>query len=135
MSPTGKRAFTMVEVMAAACVLAVGSLFVYRAFFSSLDAHAYYTRFMRISPYADEALASAREALVLRHEMPSPMQGTWTVSNKPVAWQLSLQEITRTTDAREAGRYALYRLALVCRWQEGARHATLERVTNVLQRL
>ncbi len=122
---TGNRGFTLIEIMVATAVLSLGTVFIYEAFFSSLDAFNYCSNYLNVASWMDEKVWQAQEALG-RFGPQAKIQtaGMFTSNNKDFKWSLS----NRLIDKKEG----LYRIDLALSWQEGSRKRKLTRAAYAL---
>jgi len=128
---TSTRAFTLIEVMVAASVLALGAVLIYEAFFISLDSFEYCANFLQVSVWTDALLWEAQDA-VLHPSSAKPILtgGQITRRNKKFQWDLSYDVLD---EIKEAGRFCqMYRIDVRVFWQQGYRTAGVSRSTYAL---
>jgi len=112
--------FTLVEVMIATAVLALGIVLIHEAFFASLDAFGYYSNYLRVAPWADEKIWDAQDELRrLGPRADIEREGEFLGRNKNFRWNLSYGPLGETK--------SLYRVDLILSWQEGKRRVSLLR--------
>ena len=63
MSRTGNKGFTLFEVIVTTAVLSLGALFIYEAFFDSLDLFNYCSNHLRAISWADEKIWQTQDSL------------------------------------------------------------------------
>ncbi|KPK96490.1 MAG: hypothetical protein AMJ95_13995 [Omnitrophica WOR_2 bacterium SM23_72] len=122
-----KKGFTLIEVMIAASVLALGAVLIYEAFFIALDTFSYSEHYLDVAPLANERLWQAQENLTrLGHLGDLPTHGELTHGGKRYHWELSslIQD--------EADSDKLFQVDLTFFWQEGRRKAKVTRSTLAL---
>ncbi len=117
------RGFTLIEVMAAAAVLALGTTLVYRAFFISLDAYNYYFNYLNVASFADEKLWQAQDDLTRSGSVgATETMDTFINNGRGFHWKLSYGVIEKGQ-----GEDKLFRIDLELSWREGGREANLLR--------
>jgi len=117
-----KRGFTLIEVMIATSVLALGAVLIYETFLIALDTFSYSERYLDVAPLANERLWQAQDYLThLGHLGDLPTHGELTRDGKHYQWELSsiIQD--------EAGSYKLFKVDVTFFWQEGRRKANVTR--------
>jgi prepilin-type N-terminal cleavage/methylation domain-containing protein len=96
-SRTGNnRGFTLLEVMLASVVLALGTVMIYQAYFSLLNSHAYMSEYLRLSPWMDEKLWEAQD--VLAHgggQAGIETHGGFLQGGRKFAWDLNISPISQ----------------------------------------
>ncbi|MCX5667405.1 MAG: prepilin-type N-terminal cleavage/methylation domain-containing protein [Candidatus Omnitrophica bacterium] len=119
--------FTLIEVMVATAILAVGVLLIYEALFISLDSFNYCRRYLYLAPRADDILWRAGNDLACFGAVGAiGSSGEFNVENKRVEWSLGYGEISSKSK--------LYRINLSFLWKEGSRDARLSRSGYALYR-
>ena len=120
--------FTLIEVMAAANVLALGIVLIYEAFFISLDAYNYYSNYLNVATFADEKIWEVQDSLTHFATLENiESKGVFTNSNRRFNWNLSYTPIDETKDE-----YKLFKIDLTLFWREGARQASISRSAYAL---
>lgn len=120
MSRTGIKAFTLVEVMAATAVLALGAVLLYQSFFLSLDTFDYCADYFRIAPLAQERVWEMQDELIRRGDSANiAPSGEFLIRNKSFPWSCSYESI----DAK----YGLYKIDFSVSWRKGGRDLRLLR--------
>ncbi|MFH0827387.1 MAG: hypothetical protein V1923_05870 [Candidatus Omnitrophota bacterium] len=122
-----ERSFTLIEVMIAANVLALGAILIYEAFFIALNTFSYSAHYLEVAPLANERLWQAQDHLEhLGHLGDLSTHGELTHRGEHYHWELSslLRE--------EAGTDKLFQVDLTFFWQEGRRKANVSRSALVL---
>jgi len=118
-----KKAFTLTEVMVAACVLSLGAVLIYESFFIILDSFNYCSNYLNIASWMNEKVWYAQDELSRLH---SPDQidtaGEFAARNKNFRWNLSHNLISED----------LYQIDLTLFWQEGQRKVKLLRSTYAM---
>jgi prepilin-type N-terminal cleavage/methylation domain-containing protein len=121
MLKTGNKiGFTLVEVLAAAAVLSLGIVMIYESYFISLDSFNYYENYLSVSPWMDEKIWQAQDAVYrLGPQAQIDKSGEFQGANNTYKWDLVLINIDE-----EQG---LCRLDLLLSWKEGERAVKLSR--------
>jgi len=120
-----RRGFTLLEVMIAVSVLALGAAIVYQSFFAALDTFDYYSTLLKITPWMDEMIWQAQDDLArLGSGAPIFGKGQLKVNNKMIDWGLGHRALDDTG--------SLYQLDLVANWTQGARQVRLTRSAYAL---
>lgn len=117
-----KKGFTLVEVMVATVILALGTVFLSESFFISLDSYNYCSRYLQVLSWADEKVWEAEEALSRLGPAASfNNAGEFTEKGRNFTWYLA------HTPLESDG--SLYKVDFEMSWQEGARKARIQRST------
>ena len=115
-----RNGFTLVEVMAAAVILALGVVMIYQGFFISLDSLGYCLDYLRLSPLADEKIWQAQDALSrLGPKAEIGTSGNFIYGRRSFGWNLSYNS--------PEGSLGLYEINLSVLWKNGRREALLKR--------
>lgn len=108
--------------MIATIILALGTTFLSRSFFITLDSYNYCSRYLQVLPWADEKVWEAEEKLSrLGSAAPLDNAGSFTERGRDFKWYLAYSPL----DAEGS----LYKIDFEMSWQEGARKASLKRST------
>ena len=113
--------FTLLEVMVAAAVLALGAVLIYQAFFLSLDIYTYCDDYLSLASFSDEKIWELQNELSRAGPgagIQMPLSGTLKRAAQTFAWELSYSQ---------AQQQNLYQVDLVITWKEGARNLKLVR--------
>ncbi|MDD5466092.1 MAG: prepilin-type N-terminal cleavage/methylation domain-containing protein [Candidatus Omnitrophica bacterium] len=114
----GNKGFTLIEVMVTTVVLSLGTVLIYGAFFTSLDAFNRYTNYLNLIPWMDEQLWQAQDGLNKFGALAQlQTTGEFQKSGKTFSWGLNYSLI-------DGG---LYKIDLDLYWQQGQRKAGLSR--------
>ena len=109
----------MIEAMVATAVLSLGIVLIYQALFISLDSYRYYADYLSVSPWVNEKIWAAQDALThLGGAARIAGNGEFISRNKNFQWNLSYNP---------AGEKDLYKIDLILNWQQGQRRARLLR--------
>ena len=129
MSKTGNnKGFTLLEVMVASSVLALGILMIFESFFSSLDAYNGYFHYLNVCPWADEKIWEAQtQVAALGPSAHVDSSGVLTLRKKDFNWSL-------TCDTGEAAS-GLYKLQLTVSWKEKKKTINLLRSAYAVYQL
>ena len=128
MSKTGIRGFTLIEVMVAASVLALGTVLIYEAFFTSLDAYNYYFNYLNVAAFADEKIWEAQDTLTHFASLQDlESKGTFTRGSRRFSWDLSYGAIDKVKEECQ-----LFKVDLKLSWREGKKVANLSRSAYAL---
>ena len=119
-SRTGRRSFTLIEVLVCVVILAVGITFVFQSFFTCLNAFSRYVTYLNIMPWMSEQLWQAEDEIIRAGTPVSySNQGEFSYEGKKLSWQL----VSSLIDKEEG----LYRLDLTISWQEARKQMTINR--------
>jgi prepilin-type N-terminal cleavage/methylation domain-containing protein len=121
MSKTGNRGFTFLEVMVAAAVLALGTVLIYEAFFTSLNSYNYYVDYLNVASWADDKIWQAEFKLLQGISPASQEAGEFRENNKIFNWNLNYGLLDEQT--------GLYSIDLFLSWKTGKRELALSRNT------
>ena len=113
--------------MATTAVLSLGIVFLYEAFFRSLDAYNYYRSFLEVVPWADEKIWLTQEALResgARADIDK--DGQFNTQGKVFRWNVSYGLLDSSLDS------SLYKIDLALSWKEGKRQLELTRAAYAL---
>jgi prepilin-type N-terminal cleavage/methylation domain-containing protein len=121
----GNRGFTLIEVMIATVILAVGILFIYEAFFISIDLYNYCSDYMKVSYFPDEKIWQAQDSLA-RSGNPGDIEkeGELVVNNKSFFWYLAIDAIDEPA--------GLYKINMSLYWRSGKRNINLARTAYAI---
>lgn len=115
-----KRGFTLVEVMVATAVLALGVAMIYQGFFISLDSLGYCRDYLRFAPLADEKIWQAQDTLRrLGPKAELEAAGSFMEGGRNAGWNLSYHLLDELS--------GLYEINLGVLWKNGQRTARLSR--------
>lgn len=128
-SKTGIKGFSLIEVMVASCILALGSLLLYQSFFVILDTLDYCSNLISASLEAEELLNDSIVILGHSSEPPRLLESgrLQTLSTRSGNWKLSYA-LVDSVKKKEAS-YLLYRILLETNWKQARRQAGLS-LTN-----
>ncbi len=114
----GNKGFTLMEIMATTVVLSLGTVLIYGAFFTSLDAFSRYANYLNLIPWMDEQVWQAQDNLSKFGALARiQTSGEFQKSGKVFNWGLNYSLI-------DGG---LYKIDLDLYWQQGQRKAGLSR--------
>ena len=120
--PLCAKGFTLIEAMIATVILALGTTFLSRSFFITLDSYNYCSRYLQVLSLADEKVWEAEEKLSrLGSAAPIDNAGSFTERGRDFKWYLAYSPLD------EEG--SLYKVDFEMSWQEGARKARIRRST------
>lgn len=119
MSRTGRRSFTLIEVLVCVAVLSAGIVFVFQSFFTCLNAFNQYSSYYNIMPWMNEQLWRWQDEISRRGMYFSQNQGEFKYEGKTFYWRLA----NRLVDKKEK----LCRLDLIVSWQESRRSMAIKR--------
>jgi prepilin-type N-terminal cleavage/methylation domain-containing protein len=115
------KAFTLLEVMLTVAVLSIGTIFVYQAFFNSLDAFNYCLNYLNVTSWMDEKIWQAQDSLAHFANLGRMLtDGKFVIGNKHFKWDLSYSQIDEVKKICK-----LYKVDLAVSWQEGKRQIKL----------
>jgi prepilin-type N-terminal cleavage/methylation domain-containing protein len=119
------QGFTLLEVMIAVSVLALGAAIVYQSFFIAIDSFNYYSTLLKIAPWMDEKVWEVQSDFA---RMGSgafvSSSGQLEMDNKKISWDLSYHPLDQTEN--------FYQLDLVAAWPQGKRQVRLTRAAYAL---
>lgn len=124
-----KKGFTLIEVMATTALLAIGSLAVHQAFFTSLSAFSYYADYIDIGPWIHEKMWEVTTALRLLSDSQIETSGAFVSRGRRYDWDVSYSLID---EVKNSARF--YQVDLVVRWKSGIRKASVQRSAYVVYR-
>ena len=89
-----KRAFTLVEVMVATSILALGAALLYQSFFLSLDTFDYCADYLRVAPFAEEKVWEMQDELTRRGDSANiEPSGEFVIHDKSFSWEGSYDSL------------------------------------------
>jgi len=115
-----KKGFTLLEVMIATAVLALGATLIYQSFFIAVNSFNYYSTLLKVSPWMNETIWQAQNRL--RHlgsGATLSSGGLLNINNKDLNWSLSYNSLDQTD--------SFYRVNLTVVWPQGTRQVKLSR--------
>lgn len=124
---TGNKAFTLIEVLAATAVLALGVTFVYEVFLVSLDTFNYCLNYFSAAHLVNELTWQAQESLTRFGKITQDPQGQYTLSGKSFKWEVRYDIL----DEEEG----LYNVGLSLSWQQGKREYFLSRAAYAVHEI
>ena len=114
--------FTLVEVMLATVILALGTIFLSQSFFITLDSYNYCSRYLQVLSWADEKVWEAEESLSrLGPATVLDNAGVFTEKGRNFKWYRSYSPLGADG--------SLYKIDFEMSWQEGARKVRIQRGT------
>lgn len=114
MLKTGRKGFTLVEVMVAAAVLALGVVMIYEAYFISLDTFNYWYNYLNVSCWLDNKIWEAQDRIRRLGALSAgESAGDFTRLGKTYNWAVSSDSIDADS--------GLYEVTLCLSWKEGKR--------------
>jgi prepilin-type N-terminal cleavage/methylation domain-containing protein len=123
-----KKAFTLIEVMAAACVLALGTVLIYEAYFICLDGYNYYSNYLNVAAFADEKIWEAQDSLTHFASLQGlESKGEFTYGSRRFIWDLSYELLDKMGQECQ-----LFKVDLKLSWREGKRVSGISRSTYAL---
>jgi prepilin-type N-terminal cleavage/methylation domain-containing protein len=125
------KGFTFVEIMMASSVLALGAVFLYQAFFVSVDAFQQCDNYLYALTFADDKIWESQDTLRRNAALGNMnSQDFFPGSNRYFNWQVSSSVIKEVKD-----RYKLFRIELAVDWQQGRRQSSLTRTAYLMYRM
>ena len=112
-----RKGFTLLEVMIATAVLALGATLIYRSYFVALDSFNYYSTFLKVTPWMDEKIWEAQDG-IRRQGGVSAGSGQLKIDNKNIDWEMSFHSLGADT---------LFEVNLKLSWEQGSRKVKLSR--------
>lgn len=119
-----RRGFTLIEIMAATAILALGVVFVYQALLNCLDAYDYYESYFFVSEEVSEKLALAQLELTTTGRFLGERSGKFLNRNREFSWELSCVPAGANED--------LFRIDLNVLWQSARRKLSMSREAYAL---
>jgi prepilin-type N-terminal cleavage/methylation domain-containing protein len=123
MSRTGNRSgFTLIEVMIATAVLTLGIVFIYQAFFVSLESFGYSLDYLHAAPWIEEKIWQVsndieRFGFLARIDK----AGNFRKKNRSFYWDLACDMVAEAPDTD------LYKIELKLTWRAGAKTKSISR--------
>lgn len=126
----GSKGFTLIEVMLAASVLALGALIVYQAFFIALDSFNYYSHYLDVVSFANGKIWLAQQKLEESADLSAiETSGEFSSDGRTYTWGL-----TNSLLEDEKNKAKLFKLFFELRWREGNKSAGIYREAYALQK-
>lgn len=118
-----KGGFTLIEIMAATAVLSLGIVFLYEAFFISLDVFSYYANYIHVSSWMDEQIWQALDQLTHYGPEARVLTGGDVIkAGTSFRWNLSYNLESNS----------LYRIQYMLSWNKGKKTFNLTREAYAL---
>jgi prepilin-type N-terminal cleavage/methylation domain-containing protein len=115
-----ERGFTLVEVMVSTAILSLGVVFIFEAFFASLNSYNYYSTYLKFAPWMDEKIWEMQEALTHSGSAGGiATVGEFAQDNRKYIWNLNYHLIDRVA--------SLYEINLTLSSPSGRRDKRLSR--------
>jgi prepilin-type N-terminal cleavage/methylation domain-containing protein len=115
-----RKGFTLIEVMVASVVLAIGIVLVYEAFFLSLDSFNYSANYLEVIPWLDEEIWLAQDNIRRLGDLAAvDNSGDFINNGRTFNWSLNF----RCLDIPSG----LYALNLDLCWREGRKEKRISR--------
>ena len=109
-----KKTFTLVEVIVASVVLALGIVVIYEGFLTTLGGLNYCIDYLNAQIWIDEKIWDIQDKLShYKTLLTEDKQGTFLIGNKQFDWGLIYSLIEGSSEA------SLYEVTLDVSWQEG----------------
>ncbi len=123
--PSSRRSrggFTLVEVMIATAVLALGAMLIYEGFFMSIDANEYCLDYLSVASWIDEKMWFVQNELTRYGPLVDiKTVGSFVKRDKDFRWSISYCVRDESTS------YTLYAVKLVLDWQRGKKSSRITR--------
>ncbi len=125
---TGKRrGFTLVEVMIAASIMALGAVLIYESFFMCIDSFNNCADRLDIAPWIDEKIWQAQDEIMRAGTLDEfDKTGGFVMDNNQYNWRLYSQILSASLF------YDLYKVNLNVSWKEGKRYAKSSRTAYAI---
>jgi prepilin-type N-terminal cleavage/methylation domain-containing protein len=115
-----KRAFTLIEVMLAAMVLALGAVLIHEAFFTCVDTFNYCYDYFSVAGWLNEKIWQIQQDFKQLGPTANPIsQGEFRYRNKDFLWDLTYSLAFGASD--------LYEINAAVSWKEGPRNIRISR--------
>ncbi len=111
----GRRGFSLMEVMVAVVVLALGTLFIQQGLLRSAHLYGLYVNSFKAKIWLDEKLWEAKEAALYSETPGGGDSGAYTDQGKDFSWSTEVQEIGKN----------LYSIKSAIEWAESGRPTRL----------
>jgi prepilin-type N-terminal cleavage/methylation domain-containing protein len=117
---TGIKGVTLVEVMVATAILALGAVIVYQSFFLSLDLFNYYSDYLNVSSRVNEKIWQVQDELMrLGPAAVIEGEGEFTERSKVFSWTVSYDAIDEAQ--------GMYEIDVSLSWRSGGRYSRILR--------
>jgi len=122
-----QKGFTLVEVMIATAIFALGSVLIYQAFFVCLDSFNYVADYMSVTPWLNEKVWYIEESISRLGEAAEIQQeGSFRKRKTDFNWTVFY------TLADSNGLQDLYKIDITLSWKRGRRNIKLLRSAHAL---
>jgi hypothetical protein len=115
------RAFTLIEVMLAAMVLALGAILIHEAFFTCINTFNYCYDYYSVAYWLNDKIWQVQQELKRSGRMAGPVfHGKFRCGNKDFMWDMAYGMVYGAQD--------LYEINAAVSWKEGRRDIRISRV-------
>jgi prepilin-type N-terminal cleavage/methylation domain-containing protein len=112
------RGFTLLEVMVAAAILALGTVLIFESLLSISTVYDYCSSYISSAAFAHEKLWEAEDSVRREGALPADTSGEFSRGGKRFNWALFLES---------AGVDTVYKVGVQLKWSSGKRSNEVER--------
>lgn len=113
------RGFTLVEVLAAVCVLSLGIVMIFTSLFSSMEQARYASDYKVLAPWLEERLWDAQDNLTMFGPQMAFSGGQLELDGRSFNWS--------TASSQVAGLNELFQIDASLAWRDGKRQKIISR--------